>query len=101
MSSVPPARSIRVGALDSILTLTYSPSPVSLFLSADLDAPRESYQMTAQTQSKRQARDSVLARFMLGFEGDSLPAALTDYLARGLAGVVIYDRNYSSVTRLR
>ena len=57
--------------------------------------------MTAQTQSKRQARDSVLARFMLGFEGDSLPAALTDYLARGLAGVVIYDRNYSSVTRLR
>jgi beta-N-acetylhexosaminidase len=46
-------------------------------------------------------RDSVLARFLLGFQGDSLPAELADYLARGLAGVVIYQRNYSSVKQLR
>ena len=38
---------------------------------------------------------------MLGFEGNSLPAELADYLARGLAGVVIYQRNYSRVDALR
>jgi len=57
--------------------------------------------MTAQTQPERQPRDSVLARFMLGFDGDSLPAELIDYLARGLAGVAIFQRNYSSVEHLR
>ncbi len=101
MSSVPPARSIRVGAFDSILTLTCSPSPASLLVPADSASPRESYQMNTQTQPKTQPRDSVLARFMLGFEGDSLPAELAGYLARGLAGVVIYPRNFSSVERLR
>jgi len=35
MSSVPPARSIRVGAFDSILTLTCSRSPASLLVPAD------------------------------------------------------------------
>ena len=35
------------------------------------------------------------------FEGDSLSAELADYLARGLAGVVLYARNFSSVERLR
>ena len=57
--------------------------------------------MTAQSQSKTQPRDSVLARLMLGFDGESLPATLADYLAQGLAGVVIYQRNYSSAGRLR
>jgi beta-N-acetylhexosaminidase len=57
--------------------------------------------MNTQAQTKTQTRDSVLARFMLGFEGDSLSSELTDYLAEGLAGVVLYPRNFPSVERLR
>jgi len=38
---------------------------------------------------------------MLGFDGDTLPAELTGYLDRGLAGVVLYKRNFRSVQRLR
>jgi beta-N-acetylhexosaminidase len=57
--------------------------------------------MNTRTQSESETRDSVLARFLLGFQSDSLPAELAEYLARGLAGVVIYQRNYSSVDGLR
>src|SRR5580692_7262315 len=52
------------------------------------------YRATAQ-------RDSVLARFMVGFDGHSLPDELAEYLARGLAGVVIYQRNFTSAKGLR
>jgi len=38
---------------------------------------------------------------MLGFQGDSLPGELADYLARGLAGVVLYQRNFKSAEGLR
>jgi beta-N-acetylhexosaminidase len=38
---------------------------------------------------------------MLGFDGYSLPAELAGYLERGLAGVVIYKRNFHSVQGLR
>ena len=101
MSSVPPARSIRVGALDSILTLTCFLPPASLMLRADSRLPRESYQMNLETQSKTEPRDSVLARFMLGFDGDSLHGELAEYLARGLAGVVLYQRNFTNAQGLR
>src|ERR1700687_785459 len=94
MSSVPPARSIRVGALDSILTLTCFLPPASLLLRADSRLPRESYQMNTINQSRTEPRDSVLAQFMLGFDGDSLPGELAEYLARGLAGVVLYPPNF-------
>ena len=47
------------------------------------------------------ARDSVLARFMLGFDGDSVSTELAGYLRGGLAGVVLYKRNFSSAERLR
>ena len=57
--------------------------------------------MNTQAQPKTQVRDSVLARFMLGFEGDSLSEELAGYLAHGLAGVVLYPRNFPSVERLR
>jgi beta-N-acetylhexosaminidase len=57
--------------------------------------------MNTPAQPESETRDSVLARFMLGFQGDSLPAALAGYLAQGLAGVVLYPRNYSSVAHLR
>jgi beta-N-acetylhexosaminidase len=53
------------------------------------------------TPSETEPRDSVLARFMLGFAGDSLPGELTEYLARGLAGVVLYQRNFTSTQGLR
>ena len=57
--------------------------------------------MNTQANPKTIPRDSVLARFLLGFEGNSLPGELAEYLSRGLAGVVIYQRNYSSVDGLR
>jgi beta-N-acetylhexosaminidase len=56
--------------------------------------------MNPETHSKTEQRDSVLARFMLGFEGSSLPGELAKYLAHGLAGVVIYKRNFSSAEHL-
>jgi beta-N-acetylhexosaminidase len=38
---------------------------------------------------------------MLGFDGDSVSPELSGYLRDGLAGVVLYKRNFSSVERLR
>jgi beta-N-acetylhexosaminidase len=38
---------------------------------------------------------------MLGFDGDALSPELASYLDRGLAGVVLYPRNFSTVERLR
>jgi beta-N-acetylhexosaminidase len=38
---------------------------------------------------------------MLGFDGDSLPGELAEYLARGLAGVVLYRRNFASAEQLQ
>ena len=38
---------------------------------------------------------------MLGFDGNSLPGELAEYLARGLAGVVLYQRNFTSAERLQ
>jgi beta-N-acetylhexosaminidase len=52
-------------------------------------------------QFSSRPRDSVLARFMLGFEGASLPGELAEYLASGLAGVVLYQRNFSSAQGLK
>jgi len=56
--------------------------------------------MNTDAQSKTNSRDSVLAHFMLGFPGDALPRELEEYLAQGLAGVVIYQRNFSSAGHL-
>ena len=39
-------------------------------------------------------REEVLERFLLGFEGTSLPQWLADMLSAGLAEVGIYPRNY-------
>jgi len=72
-----------------------------LMLLEDARLPRESYQMKTESQSKSPPRDSVLARFLLGFQGDCLPGELAEYLALGLAGVVIYRRNFSSARGLQ
>jgi beta-N-acetylhexosaminidase len=69
-------------------------------LQTDSRSPRESYQMNMDTQSTTESRDSVLARFMLGFDGDSLPGELAEYLARGLAGVALYQRNFTTAADL-
>jgi beta-N-acetylhexosaminidase len=57
--------------------------------------------MSTESHSKVEPRDSALARFMLGFDGDSLPGELAEYLGRGLAGVVLYQRNFTSAQGLR
>jgi beta-N-acetylhexosaminidase len=57
--------------------------------------------MNIDAQSATNRRDSVLARFMLGFDGRVLPAELAGYLAGGLAGVVVYSRNFTSAEELR
>ena len=57
--------------------------------------------MTTTPRRETRSRDSVLARFMLGFDGETLPAELAGYLERGLAGVVLYKRNFRSVEGLR
>jgi beta-N-acetylhexosaminidase len=56
--------------------------------------------MTADLQSTTPPRDSVLAHFLLGFQGESLPAELADYLAQGIAGVALYPRNFTSARGL-
>jgi beta-N-acetylhexosaminidase len=61
----------------------------------------ESYQMNIQSKSGTEPRDSVLAHFMLGFDGDTLSGELAEYLAHGLAGVVLYRRNFMSAEGLR
>jgi beta-N-acetylhexosaminidase len=57
--------------------------------------------MPLHSQGERQPRDPVLVRFLLGFEGGSLPGELAGYLLRGLAGVALYPRNFDSVEHLR
>jgi len=69
-------------------------------LQTDPQLPRESYQMNGETLSETTPRDSVLARFMLGFDGDSLSGELVEYLARGLSGVALYQRNFNSAEQL-
>src|SRR6266849_1618447 len=57
--------------------------------------------MTPHPRRETRSRDSVLARFMLGFDGDTLSAELAGYLERGLAGVVLYKRNFRTAERRR
>ena len=57
--------------------------------------------MKTRANRATKPRDSVLARFMLGFDGQSLPGELAEYLARGLAGVAVYARNFTSTESLR
>lgn len=56
--------------------------------------------MNTEAHSKTASRDSVLARFMLGFDGHSLPTQVEEYLAGGLGGIVLYQRNFTSIENL-
>lgn len=42
----------------------------------------------------------VARRFMAGFEGTKLPAAMRELLAQGLAGVTVYARNFTNIEEL-
>src|SRR5579862_3056193 len=46
-------------------------------------------------------RFPVERRFLVGFQGTTLPLDLRDWLKKGLAGVAIYPRNFTSVEGLR
>jgi beta-N-acetylhexosaminidase len=46
------------------------------------------------------ARHPVARRFMVGFEGATLPSWARELLSQGLAGVAIYPRNFSSAEEL-
>lgn len=48
-----------------------------------------------------QVPEEVLEKFILGFEGHTLPGELHEYLAAGLAGVILFPRNFSSAEELR
>jgi beta-N-acetylhexosaminidase len=47
-----------------------------------------------------QVPEEVLEKFILGFEGRTLPGTLGEYLAAGLAGVILFPRNFSSPEEL-
>jgi beta-N-acetylhexosaminidase len=47
-----------------------------------------------------QVPELVLEKFILGFEGRTLPGGLREYLAAGLAGVSLFPRNFSGAEEL-
>jgi beta-N-acetylhexosaminidase len=47
-----------------------------------------------------QVPEEVLDKFILGFEGHALPEELREYLAAGLAGVILFPRNFSGAEEL-
>ncbi len=57
--------------------------------------------MSRTAQLDTRFRGNVNERFLLGFEGTSLPGELRAMLAHGLAGVALYRRNWDSLESLR
>ncbi|MCL5288014.1 MAG: beta-N-acetylhexosaminidase [Acidobacteria bacterium] len=57
--------------------------------------------MSRPAQLDSRFRVSAAERFLLGFEGTSLPGELRALLAQGLAGVALYRRNWETVDGLR
>ncbi len=57
--------------------------------------------MARLRQPESRMETSVVERFLLGFEGTSLPEELSALLAQGLAGVAIFHRNFTSPEGLR
>ena len=57
--------------------------------------------MTAKRKDESLPPRDVLEKFLLGFEGTSLPQELRELLAGGLGGVAIYPRNFTSAEGLR
>ncbi|HEV8383730.1 MAG TPA: beta-N-acetylhexosaminidase [Candidatus Acidoferrales bacterium] len=57
--------------------------------------------MTRPAQPNARSLGTAHERFLVGFEGTSLPDELRAMLAKGLAGVVLYRRNWESIEGLR
>jgi beta-N-acetylhexosaminidase len=56
--------------------------------------------MPSRTQIEGLAKYPVARRFMAGFEGTTLSPAMRELLAQGLAGVVVYARNFTNIEGL-
>jgi beta-N-acetylhexosaminidase len=56
--------------------------------------------MSMTTPASALARYPVTRRFLVGFDGTTLPPATRELLARGLAGVVVYARNFTNIEEL-
>jgi len=56
--------------------------------------------MPSRTQTESLAKYPAARRFMVGFEGSTLPSAIRELLAQGLAGVAVYERNFTNIEEL-
>ena len=56
--------------------------------------------MPSRTKIENLAKFPAVRRFMVGFEGTTLPPATRELLAQGLAGVAVYARNFTSIEEL-
>ena len=56
--------------------------------------------LSSQTKLEGLAKYPVARRFMAGFEGTTLPSAMRELLAQGLAGVAVYARNFTNIQEL-
>lgn len=56
--------------------------------------------MPSRAQIEGLAKYPVARRFMAGFEGTTLPPAMRELLAQGLAGVAVYARNFTNIEGL-
>lgn len=56
--------------------------------------------LSSQTKLESLAKYPVARRFMAGFEGATLPSAMRELLAQGLAGVAVYPRNFTHIQGL-
>jgi beta-N-acetylhexosaminidase len=56
--------------------------------------------LSSRTKIESLAKYPVARRFMAGFEGTTLPFAMRELLAQGLAGVAVYARNFTHIQGL-
>src|ERR1700722_18138654 len=56
--------------------------------------------MSIRTPREALRKFPVARRFMVGFEGTTLPHEIRELLEQGLAGVAVYARNFNNVEEL-
>ena len=56
--------------------------------------------LSSRTKLESPGKFPVARRFMAGFEGTTLPSAMRELLAQGLAGVAVYARNFTDIEGL-
>ena len=75
--------------------------PLPVLLAPDVSYNAANHSMTRAKQSDTRSIGGAHERFLVGFDGTSLPGELRAMLAQGLAGVAIYRRNWESIEGLR